>query len=216
LGEKFVEKRRRNIKGELLVMKTWLKRNLVVVISILTLGFISPSHSLWTDQNDHDKDSKRQKSEVQHERSESIQLTESESHDRIQYVSELLQEAEAQVYTKFGPRIKRKIEEEFHQMIWPNMEEVILSFTNALSDEELFSLRISNTPGRGESEKIFHLYDDKTSEDRLRIHVRREHPPLDGYYFHFHYHTYKDGFTEHFSLGKIYWDRNTPPHWMSA
>ena len=69
---------------------------------------------------------------------------------------------------------------------------------------------------RPENRKIFHVYNRLTGEDLLRFHVRRDHPPQDGYWFNFHYHTAEDGFQSHHELGSIYWDRNTPPDWMSV
>ena len=64
-----------------------------------------------------------------------------------------------------------------------------------MPEESLQSLAISK-PAGGNNEKIFHVYDTKTGNDLLRFHVRRDHPPQDGYYFNFHYHRFDDGYLD--------------------
>ncbi|MEW8987992.1 MAG: YpjP family protein, partial [Bacillus sp. (in: firmicutes)] len=82
-------------------------------------------------------------------------------------------------------------------------------------EEDLVHLAISEEPGKGKSEKIFHIKDEKTGEDVIRFHVRRDQPPHEGYWFNFHYHTHHDEYQTHHDLGSIYWAKNTPPNWMS-
>jgi hypothetical protein len=82
-------------------------------------------------------------------------------------------------------------------------------------EESLANLKVTETPGGGLSEKIFHITNSKANEDVIRFHVRRDHPPQQGYWFNFHYHTHHDNFQAHHELGSIYWNKNTPPKWMT-
>ncbi|MEH7388569.1 YpjP family protein, partial [Bacillus sp. JJ1521] len=81
--------------------------------------------------------------------------------------------------------------------------------------EQLDQLEISEQPSGGNGEKIFHIFDNTSGKDIVRFHVRKDHPPQDGYWFNFHYHTHHDGFQTHHALGDIYWNKNTPPKWLS-
>lgn len=130
-------------------------------------------------------------------------------------VEQMLKEAEEQSFKKFGNRIKPIIEDEFKEIILPKIEEVLASLVEQYKLEDLQYLEITEEPTGGNSEKIFHVIDKKKNKDILLFHVRKDHPPLDGYWFNFHYHTYIDQFQAHHDLGSLYWDKNTPPKWMS-
>lgn len=133
------------------------------------------------------------------------------------YKEQLLDSAEDQSFLKFGSRIAPVIEDDYRKEILPKIENVISDYLATLQDDEAYQdVVISSTPSAGKTEKIFNVYNRTTGEDLLRFHVRRDHPPHDGYWFNFHYHTAEDGFQSHHELGSIYWDRNTPPNWMSA
>lgn len=133
------------------------------------------------------------------------------------YKEQLLDSAEDQSFLKFGKRIAPVIEDDYRKEILPKIENVISDYLATLQDDEAYQdVVISSTPSAGKTEKIFNVYNRTTGEDLLRFHVRRDHPPHDGYWFNFHYHTAEDGFQSHHELGSIYWDRNTPPNWMSA
>ncbi len=135
--------------------------------------------------------------------------------DRDAFISSMVKQAEYQSYMKFGTRIKPMIEDEFREVILPNIEKVIGEITMQFPDEDLSQLAVTEMPGKGQSEKIFHILNQNTNQDVLRFHVRRDHPPLEGFTFNFHYHTAHDQFQTHHKLGGIYWDKNTPPKWMS-
>jgi hypothetical protein len=92
---------------------------------------------------------------------------------------------------------------------------VIASLAEQYPEEQLHYLAVTENPSGGMGERIFHIYRVDSGEDIIRFHVRREHPPQDGYWFQFHYHTYHDDFQTHYELGKIYWDKNTPPQWRT-
>lgn len=133
------------------------------------------------------------------------------------YKEQLLDSAEDQSFLKFGSRIAPVIEDDYRKEILPKIENVISDYLATLQDDEAYQdVVISSMPSAGKTEKIFNVYNRTTGEDLLRFHVRRDHPPHDGYWFNFHYHTAEDGFQSHHELGSIYWDRNTPPNWMSA
>lgn len=100
-------------------------------------------------------------------------------------------------------------------MILPNIEKAIKEVMDQYDDNDLRYLTITERPTGGHSERIFHIYDGKKQHDVIRFHVRRDHPPKEGYWFNFHYHTYHDKFQKHHTLGAIYWAKNTPPKWMS-
>lgn len=134
---------------------------------------------------------------------------------RRQFIERTMEKAVAQSYEKFGRKIAPVIEEEFRDVILPRIEEVIASIAEQYPEEQLQYLAVTENPSGGMGERIFHIYRIDTGEDIIRFHVRREHPPQDGYWFQFHYHTYHDHFQTHYELGKIYWDRNTPPQWRT-
>jgi hypothetical protein len=135
--------------------------------------------------------------------------------DKDKFMEELIKQAEEQSYQKFGAKIKPVIENEFREVIMPNIETALDQTASQFPEEDLKNLAITEQPGKGHSEKIFNIKNSVTGKDILRFHVRRDNPPQAGYWFNFHYHTYHDGFQSHHELGAIYWDKNTPPKWMS-
>jgi hypothetical protein len=126
-----------------------------------------------------------------------------------------LKQAEFQSYQKFGTKIKPVIENEFREIILPNIEKALEEMAVQFPEEDLKNLTITEHPGTGHSEKIFNINNPGIGKDVLRFHVRRDNPPQAGYWFNFHYHTYHDDFQSHHELGSIYWAKNTPPKWMS-
>lgn len=116
---------------------------------------------------------------------------------------------------KFGSKIGPVIADEFQNVILPKIEKALAEVTEQFPEEDLSYLTISEIPSGGRGEKIFHIYNEKTGKDIIRFHVRRDLRPQEGYWFNFHYHTYHDHFEKHYLLGEIFWDKNTPPRWMS-
>lgn len=199
-------------------LQKWIRNLLVVFVSVITLGFVTPTFS-YDEQSINDSDSKRDIIEsinnlviqTNHE----IKTDDSIMSVQPDYLSNLVRDSQLQSYKKFGPRIKAVIEDEFEEIILPKMEQAILEATLQFNDDQLAFLTITEDPGKGLSEKIFHLRNSKTHEDIIRFHVRRDHPPKQGYWFNFHYHTYHDNFVTHYELGNLYWAKDTPPNWMS-
>ncbi|WP_110927748.1 YpjP family protein [Bacillus massiliglaciei] len=197
-----------------MVVKKWLQKSLVILISIVTFGLVTPGDLSWLANADAVKSPKKDLFE-----SREFLYSEAEESEppfvREQFLDELKGKAEENSFRKFGEKISPKIGNEFRLAILPNIERTIEEMADQIPDEKLQFLSISEQPSFGKGEKIFHIMDSLTGEDIIRFHVRRERPPLEGYWFNFHYHTYHDHFSAHHELGSIYWDKNTPPAWGS-
>ncbi|MDA7025712.1 YpjP family protein [Bacillus sp. CLL-7-23] len=199
-------------------MKMWMRKALVVLFTIVTFGLVSPPAALMMDKlPEHQRIHQTGHTTGYQNRKEPEPDKEKSSESSFEiYKDGLLYDAENQSFEKFGERISPVIEDEYREEVLPKIEEVIASYLMTLKDNEAYQdLAITKKPTPGKTEKIFHVYNRKTGEDVLRFHVRRDRPPLKGYWFNFHYHTVEDGFQKHHHLGNIYWDRNTPPNWMS-
>jgi hypothetical protein len=194
----------------------WLRKSLFIIISILTFGLVTPSQLMNTvnAENHGDRDAFEAQS-VENNFVKATGLLEESESAKETFLQELLKQAELQSYQKFGTRIKPVIENEFREIILPNIESALEETAAQFPEEDLKNLTITEKPGKGLSEKIFNIKNAETGKDILRFHVRREHPPQAGYWFNFHYHTYHDEYQGHHDLGSIYWDKNTPPKWMS-
>lgn len=203
-------------------MPLWMKKSVVVLLSIMTLGLVSPNDFYWFDEAKATKpdNDKALENAVFEENSiaapsvyiESDHETE-EIDERMRLLENLSEKAEQNSYIKFGDRIGPRIEDEFTSIILPKMEEAIAAYVNECPDAELPYIAITENPSSGLGEKIFNVYNSNTKENLILFHVRRENVPQEGHWFNFHYHTAADQFVAHHSLGSIYWDKNTPPHW---
>ncbi|MEH7236480.1 YpjP family protein [Bacillus sp. JJ1562] len=197
-------------------MKKWLRKALVVSFSIITLGLVAPPPALTMEQADANKPSKL--NAINEQNAESKLYSEFESdygYDSRSFVTYAMTQAETKSFEKFGSKIGPVIEDEFRTEILPRIESVIELLAEQYPAEQLDELEISEQPSGGNGEKIFHIFDKVSGKDIVRFHVRKDHPPQDGYWFNFHYHTHHDGFQTHHALGDIYWDKNTPPKWLS-
>jgi hypothetical protein len=195
-------------------MSIWLKKSFFVLISILTFGLVTPSQAFLNEEGHALAKSNGKASSV--ERAEEDVLQEDPVFSREDFLENMMEQAEQNAYMKFGTKIKPAIEDEFRSVILPKMEQAIERTAQQYVDEDLSLLVISEVPSYAKTEKIFHIYDKRSGEDVIRFHVRKDHPPKEGYYFNFHYHTVHDDFQTHHDLGSIYWDKNTPPQWMSV
>jgi YpjP-like protein len=192
-------------------MPLWLRNSLVVLISIITFGLVSPAQAselLSIEPKDTDRTDTYENVSIPADHL----TTSHETHES--FVSRIMREAEEQSLAKFGTRIGPVIEDEFREIILPNMEAAIATVSEQFPEEVLVNLEVTEVPGGGFSEKIFHIVNEQ-KVDIIRFHVRRDNPPQEGYWFNFHYHTYHDQFQTHYELGTIYWDKNTPPKWKS-
>ncbi|MCD7033455.1 YpjP family protein [Metabacillus sp. GX 13764] len=186
-------------------MSAQLRKMLVILFSIFTLGLVAPPQALLAKEAHTEHSSVIQEDDASFRESE-YEWTEEDLH-------RLYRQADEQSYLKFGGKVGPVIDAEFRAIILPKIEEAI---EETLLSANKTNIAISKKPGKGKSEKIFHIYDTETGEDMIRFHVRIDHPPKNGYWFNFHYHTENDGFQAHHELGSIYWDKNTPPGWMNG
>jgi hypothetical protein len=196
-------------------MPKWLRKSFVVMVTVLTFGMVTPAQSAWLEELNQDPGHKRDilesKPQDNHQNLDSMTSFPS----REQFLDEIIGQAESYAYQKFGNKIKPVIEDEFKEVILPEIEKVIEDVTLQFPEGKLQYLNISEFPTGGISERIFHIQNQLTGEDIIRFHVRRDNPPQEGFWFNFHYHTYLDGFQNHHTLGSIFWAKNTPPKWMS-
>lgn len=192
-------------------MPAWLRKSLVVMISIFTFGMVSPAQAnvLLTTTDRSEKSASAETSFI-----DTLETPFDEVNAKERFIGRVMKEAEEQSFQKFGKKIGPVIEDEFRQTILPNIELAIEMVAAQYPGEKLNALEITEMPGGGQSEKIFHIIGDN-GKDIIRFHVRRDQPPKDGFWFNFHYHTYHDGFQTHYELGKIFWAKNTPPKWKN-
>ncbi|WAA11071.1 YpjP family protein [Fervidibacillus albus] len=200
-------------------MKRWLYKSAVAIITFFTFGLVSPyqvMHAIHPPVGQDTKENLLDEKAVDSD-DEYTPVVEEEEESPLSYRERFLAETfligEQKAMEKFGPKIAPVIENEFQQVILPKIEETIREISDQFSDDQLADLTVSEVPGGGVSEKIFHIYHKETGRDIIRFHVRRELKPLEGYWFEFHYHTYHDSFQTHYELGRIFWDKNTPPNW---
>lgn len=219
-------------------MPHWLRKSLFVAITILTLGTVTPPPHLYSNESEAKSPSDAEVSQKEKPSDEVHILSTLEdnitsdkdmmtlpwhevaagtdSEELVEkWIDYTVYHADSQTMNKFGTRIQSKIENEYRELILPKLEETLADISQQADEELLRNLFITNDPSDGLGEKIFHVYDMRNGEDLYRFHVRRDHPPQQGYWFNFHYHTANDNFETHHELGTIYWDKNTPPNWMS-
>lgn len=205
-------------------MKLWMRKTIVILIAIMTLGMYVPPISPNTDAAEH-KDISSNSNPSENEQYTTIaELEKPESsidsynvddNSDNDYVSLLTDKAHEQTITKLGPKIASQIEDEFTVSIMPAMEEVLTTVIAEAGEDAVPYYAITEHPSSGVGERIFNVYDARNKKDVAKFHVRREKRPLEGYWFNFHYHLSKDNFEKHYEIGEIYWDKNTPPKWMS-
>ncbi|MDR6122673.1 hypothetical protein QFZ87_002270 [Bacillus sp. SLBN-46] len=196
-------------------MNKWLRKPLFVLISILTFGLVTPTQLMNSVNAQNFKDIDAFEAPADRSINRQNEFYEESEFNREAFMEQLIKQAEIQAYQKFGTKIKPVIEDEFREVILPNIELAIAQTADQIPEEDLKNLTISEQPGSGLSEKIFNIKSRLTGKDILRFHVRRDNPPQAGYWFNFHYHTIYDDYQSHHELGSIYWAKNTPPKWMS-
>jgi hypothetical protein len=202
------------VEGDEEIMPKWLRKSLLVFVTIVTFGMVTPQ-ALLADNPNEDKQPKRDIYESNSQIQEEVIFETEEISKRDRFINQMAKEAEVQSFVKFGSKIKPVIEDEFREIILPNIEKVIMNVAAQYPEEDLSQLIVSEVPSGGTSERIFHILNKQTNTDVIRFHVRRDHPPKEVFSFNFHYHTEQDHFQTHHDLGVIHWDRNTPPRWMS-
>ncbi|MBN8207631.1 YpjP family protein [Bacillus sp. NTK071] len=209
----------------------WMRKLFVAFVAVITLGTVIPTGYLAEDKAESSENYQEESYLRLEPRDELPDPTDNEAKDELDWpslakyapTSELLTgfvsyaslQSEEIGLAKFGETISNRVGSEYKDTIVPRMTEAIASSVELLDEETIRSLRLTDKPASGYGERIMHVYNEETGEDLLRFHVRRDHPPQDGYWFNFHYHDASDNFEEHYEVGKIYWDKNTPPKWLS-
>ncbi len=198
-------------------MKKWVQKSIVIMVAFLTFGLITPTHEIWEafDQNPSNRSSIGPSPGTSTAEATALPIETAIQEDPVDYSALLVDAAKEQSYIKFGTKIGPKISDEFDSIIFPKMEEAIVMTVTSLDDTSLASLTISEKPSGNYGEKIFNITNNESGMDLIRFHVRTEKRPQDGYYYNFHYHSAEDDFIAHNNLGDIYWEKNTPPKWLS-
>ncbi|KIL44132.1 YpjP family protein [Jeotgalibacillus soli] len=189
-------------------MPNWIKKSLVVLISIITFGMVTPNDLLADQPKDDSNQSNKSVSSIETVQQSETQIKTITSKEEV--IQELIEEADVLTQIKLGDRILPRIENEFQTIILPKMEQAIQEVVVAYPNAQYQHLIISPSIGKGDGERIFNIMDEKTGEDVIRFHVRRDQPPLEGYSFNFHYHSHHDGFESHHTLATVYWGKDTP------
>lgn len=196
-------------------MKLWMRKISVILITFMTLGvYIPPTYlNVNAEESAEAVSSDVDVSVPVGVASKEEDSIEADSEER-DFIGLLTEQAKKQTHMKLGPRIMNQVEEDFTTTIQPNMEDVLTKLLEKVRKDSPF-LAITEEPSQGYGEKIFTIYDYQTKKDIARFDVRRVKRPLEGYWFNFHYHINSDNFQEHHEIGEIYWDKNSPPKWMS-
>ncbi|MBM7571227.1 YpjP family protein [Aquibacillus albus] len=207
-------------------MKLWMRKIFVFLVAVMTLGMYIPTTHVNTVADSDSVVSEKSKEDVEHS-TPPVSINRLETEDKLHPDSEkivddhaslmhvITNQAKEQAISKLGPRILDQVEDEVITNILPTLEEVLETLLVDAGDEELHYYGITEQPTPGYGERIFHLYDFRTKNDIAKFHVRRDNRPGEGYWFNFHYHLNEDGFEDHHTIGEIYWNKNTPPKWMS-
>lgn len=196
-------------------MKKWLQKTIIITVAFLTFGLISPNHLIWEQLLDNKNPTKSIASDANTSEFEFDQVSIIDSLDSPNLSETISRAAREQAYIKFGNRIGPVIQNEFDDVIFPRIQEVIDTTIAKVESEKAANLSITEHPSGEYHEKIFHIYNEDTRKDFIRFHVRTDKKPQDGYYFNFHYHLAEDNYSKHYALGEIFWSKNTPPKWLS-
>lgn len=150
-------------------MKNWIRKSLVVLFTLATFGLVAPPSALTVNKQAPDANyapEAEEKKLLLHRDSQDQSAIEQPN-----IVDQFLFEAEKQSFEKFGKKISGVIEDEFRNLVLPQMEEVIKTFLET-EKEKFADLAISQKPANGKGEKIFHIYDRMSGKDLIRFHVR--------------------------------------------
>ena len=152
----------------------WMKKSVVILLSISTLGLVSPNDFYWfgeakaqpENENSHENAITAPTIFIDQKSIDEVE----EIDERARLLEEMYEKAEQNSYIKFGDRIGPRIEEEFATVILPKIEEAIAAYINECPDEELPYIAITENPASGLGERIFNIYNNKTKEN-LILHI---------------------------------------------
>lgn len=198
------------------MVKLWIKKISVILITFMTLGLYIPP--TYLDVRAEDEEVIPNKEENMHEE---LSVTEADEQadlpdlNRDYFVNAITEQAKGQTVSKLGPKIYKQVETEFTAVILPEIEHVLKGILVEAEEDTIPYYGITEQPAPGYGERIFNVYNYQKGVDVARFHVRRDNRPGEGYWFNFHYHLSDDGFENHHVIGELYYDKNTPPKWMT-
>lgn len=209
----------------------FMKKILVALVAVLTFGTVIPSFPAHYVNKPGDKESiLKEKSPDSALKSAANRLSgiaagkswtdtvppDASKENLIQTFSAYtFEELREQGKQKFGSRVSEKISLSYDREIVPAFISVVQRLSERHDAYWIRHLDVTHAPASGFGERILHVYQTDTGREIVKLHVRRDHPPKDGYWFDFHYHTALDGFQKHHELKKIYWGKNMPPKWRA-
>ncbi|SDB82621.1 YpjP-like protein [Pelagirhabdus alkalitolerans] len=201
-------------------MEVWIKKLFVAIVAIMTLGLYVPPLDVDANvESDYKEIEPENKNETVHtqtiDRDAELESDQSRPQVALDPVEELSYQAAARITEKMGPRMMAQVDDVIYDEVIPNVETVINELVDDYDPNQLFNLELIEQPSPGYGEKIFDLYDQEQESIIAKFHIRRENKPQSGYWFNFHYHLTDDQFERHYSIGDVYWGKNTPPKWMS-
>ncbi len=197
------------------MMRKYMRKFIVVIITILTLGMYVPTTILYANTDQVDSSKKLNEDSFSNSDLQVDVTIEEESLDDSWSVKDITNLAKLQTVKKLGPKIIYSVEEEQLQHILNHMELAIENLLKNINGKDLYYIGISEDVVSRNGEQIFTLYDIRSNEELARFDVSRIKRPKDGYWFSFHYHVATDNFTEHHLIGEMFYDKNTPPKWMT-
>lgn len=194
-----------------MLMQTWIRKLFVSIIAVLTLGLYVPP--ALVDANESDEND----TFIPSHSANGVAVAELPEQTVVEptIIEQLTDKAIIQTKAKLGDRILHQVDDEFTAVILPKIEEVLESLFSDVDDTELATFQITENPAQGYGERIFNIYNYTANKTVAKFHVRRDYRPLEGYWFNFHYHLADDQFEKHYAIGDIFWDKNTPPKWMT-
>lgn len=203
--------------------KLWMRKASAILVAIVTLGlYVPPMHidastTKQVSENKNINEGRVTPVGEWRQEEETFEREESEEDEKSSdyYINMITEQAKEKAVTKLGPKIASKVEDDFTANILPKIEEVLSTILEDAGEDQVPYYAISEQLSPGYGEKIFNVYDYRTKKDIARFDVRRDKRPDEGYWFNFHYHLSNDGFEKHHQIGELYWDKNTPPKWMS-
>lgn len=210
------------------MVPNFIKKSLVALIAVLTFGTVIPTFPThYVDKQDDKEAVQKEKDAVSasalygqaslEKRAQGLEPVYEKSEEELiaDFSSYALIEAKDQGLHKFGSRVTSKIGSQYVGEIAPAFADAVRAVSAGHDKQWIRGLAVTHSASAGNGERILHVYQTDSGRELLKLHVRRDHPPLDGYWFDFHYHTALDGFQRHHELKRIYWGKDMPPKWQA-
>ncbi|MFT8361910.1 MAG: YpjP family protein [Sporolactobacillus sp.] len=200
-----------------------LRKIVFILVAVLTLGTavpFMPPHTATRpgDKGNYQSEKEQQSADQSEEASpggEWVREASSDTQLIEAFARYAARESRIQGLHKFGSRIGTEIGDDYVHTIVPAFIPAVEAVSAGHDRSWIRQLAVTHDPAAGTGERILHVYQRETNQELLKLHVRRDHPPKDGFWFDFHYHSVADNFQQHHSLKRIYWGKNTPPNWRA-